>query len=230
VDDDALTVLTIAEPQQARDDPALAIERVILLDFNRDGVDEILVIDWSGGAHCWFPLTVFSVAPTLRVLGVLDGRHTGLSLTDRDMDAVPEIHLNDWTFEYWKASFTESPSPPVVLGFGDGAFVPDVEMMQQPPPDEITFKKLIDNLREEEPPSDYARTANDLENPWWPVPPLLWREVLELVYTGNADAAWRLIDAWWPNEKRGKDEFRKALIDQMAKGPCWSRVKTLNRW
>lgn len=56
------------------------------------------------------------------------------------------------------------------------------------------------------------------------VPPELWSFMLELIYTGHADSAWRFLEmAWLPSQK-----FRKDFLAELSKSPYSDAIKALN--
>jgi len=95
-------------------------------DVNGDGDPDLIVTAWSGGAHCCFTTTVYSIGAEARVVldqetGDCDGR-----FEDLDGDGRLEFTTCDsgWGTAY--CSFAGSPFPPVVFAYDPdkGAYVP----------------------------------------------------------------------------------------------------------
>jgi len=54
----------------------------------------------------------------------------------------------------------------------------------------------------------------------------LWTPMVTWIYGGQADWAWRLVDASWPEGKPNKDEFLKEFCGQLAKSEYWEDLRT----
>ena len=65
---------------------------------------------------------------------------------------------------------------------------------------------------------------------WEPgLPPVeLWKEMLSLIYTGNASSAWSLIDRAWPKELTGKEVFISEFKNMLKESPYWAEIEKLN--
>ena len=63
--------------------------------------------------------------------------------------------------------------------------------MRKPAPDAAAWAMMKSEIR---------AGTNDVcisWNSWSPVPVLLWSHMLDLIYSGHADVAWRLMDETW---------------------------------
>jgi hypothetical protein len=105
-------------------DPELARsqrwEIAFVADVNGDGVVEVIVNHYTGGAHCCFEYLIFSEAPNAMqlddafLLGQGNARITAIK--DLDGDGVPELEAYDDRLAYFPdLSFAESPVLPLVL-------------------------------------------------------------------------------------------------------------------
>ncbi len=65
----------------------------------------------------------------------------------------------------------------------------------------------------------------------WPqakVSPDLWGTMLDLIYSGHANEAWKFLDDAWPTKVHGKENFEREFRAQLAKSPYWSAVEAMN--
>jgi hypothetical protein len=174
-----------------------------------DGRPAFVISEWTGGAHCCLLLHIFTTEPKVDRVAIVQIGHTdAVRFVRRNRQWVLPIY--DWTFAYWKTDFADSPAPPVVLAWKDGAFKPALDLMKTPP---TNLKKLSASIGKE----SWTR-----ESP----PPALWTEMLELIYGGRARDAFRLLDLAWPPQRPGKEEFRQEFQKQLESSPYWSEIRT----
>jgi hypothetical protein len=136
---------------------------------------------------------------------------------DLNRDGKIEFTTGDTTFLCWWACCTCSPAPRVVLRWRDGAFRLAPELMRRPAPPAALLRARAAEIR---------RLRGDGDRG---VPVRLWREVLDLVYAGQAETAWRLFDLAWPPKARvGKDEFLLELRQRLRESRYWREIVALN--
>jgi hypothetical protein len=182
------------------------------------GHPNLVIGEWTGGAHCCTLIHVFELGPEkLRKVGTIDAQHSDLvRFEDVDHDGRIEFLMNDWTFAYWRTGFMQSPAPDLILRFRDGRFRLALDLMRKPSP------------RDE----DLAHRAKSIAAKWDSLeqgpPHEFWRELLELIYTGNAGRAWRFAEQCWPRDKGGREEFLKDFRKQLRQSPYWEELRELN--
>jgi hypothetical protein len=146
-----------------------------------------------------------------RDYGTIDGADGDVVLEDVNRDGVPEIKVGDFRFAYWRdVPFSETPVPEVLLRFSGSGYEVACDLMRDTPPDAA-------GLRE---------TAADLAAGWTTgdPPAELWGFAVDLVYSGNAEHAWRLLDLAWPAGNPGKEDFLRELRARLADSPCWRQA------
>jgi hypothetical protein len=182
-------------------------------DITADGVPDLVIREWSGGVHCCFIFHVFQIAADFRWIASLNATHgDGSHFEDFDGDGILEFFTADFTFAYWHTSFLGSPSPVLILRFKDGAYVVAADLMRRPAPSDAEIRNQI------------AKANEDNEQP----SPQIWGYMLDLIYSGNADAAWRFFDQAWPSNQSGKEDFLSEFRRQLAKSPYWPGIQSLN--
>ncbi|PNY81554.1 hypothetical protein [Deinococcus koreensis] len=126
---DRLSITRGAKVYASVEDERVAVD--FCRDITGDGVPEIMLSAFSGGAHCCFTHTLYSLTtPPRRLLEVFSAHSDSLSV--RQLDSTPALELigADWRFAYaYGMSFAESAPLPVVYAFqGDpdgGRYVDD---------------------------------------------------------------------------------------------------------
>ncbi len=174
-----------------------------------DGQPNLLLIEFTGGLHCCTRGTVLSLGRGFRDYGTIDGADGDVTLDDVDHDGIPEIKVGDFRFAYWRdVPFSDTPVPDVIYRFRKDHYEVACDLMHEDPPDDATLR----------------RQARDLAHGWTTGdPPVdLWSAAVDYVYSGNPDAAWRLLDLAWPQGNPGEADFVADLKSRLAGSPCWT--------
>jgi hypothetical protein len=208
-DADSLTVV-----EDREDDDPMPLHT----DVTGDGITELLVADWTGGVNCCFNLDIVHLEPEFSVQRLHLGRG-GAGFVQADSDPDLEVEMHDWTFAGWNASYAGSPALRVVLKFDGHSWTPCDVLMRRPPPLDLRASELSAKWRRFLEPGD-CKDSSCFEAPWGPV--------LELIYTGNAPEAWRLLDAAWPGDAAGKRDFKRSLLDHLRTSPVWPALVRMN--
>lgn len=187
-------------------------------DITGKGIPDLVISEWTGGAHCCYKFYVFELDEKIRTIAVLDVVHGSLShFADLDGDNIPEFITQDWTFAYWNTSFADSPAPGIILRFDKDRYVLAEKLMRKSALSESDTEKRLSEVRADE-------SWQTEKNP----PPLLWKTMLDLIYTGNADAAWKFFDKAWDKKFKGKKKFLREFRGQLEMSPYWSEVEKMN--
>jgi hypothetical protein len=188
-------------------------------DLTGDGVPEAIVLEWSGGAHCCFTLHVFQFCPRFQFQR-LELKHADAGIFfQADDDPALEIRMHDWTFAYWNCSFADSPAPEIVLKHDGSTWKPCAALMRTTAPESPQPEALADNWRR------WDQFVTGVSQARVTVP---WRPLLELIYAGHAERAWKLLDAAWPGSPQGKEDFRRDLVQQLRTSPAWPALVEMN--
>ncbi len=200
-------------------------------DINGDGIPDIIVEYYSGGAHCCFQYSVFSLGDRMKLVAVLNGEHSVLEFKDLDGDGKHEVIGRDWTFAYWYASFAGSPAPEIILHWNNGKYRLSEDLMKKTY-DLNDVRKTAEEFRRDALPESESNQSLHWEARWWAA-------MLELIYSGNGDIAWKFFDWFWPvpDEKSLKEKWltdkKKFLAEfkkQLRMSPYWIDLKKLNGW
>jgi hypothetical protein len=186
-------------------------------DLTGDGVPELVLHDWSGGAHCCFTFYVFTLGPRLAVLDTLPLADSDMArFEDLDGDGRYELRTNDWAFAYWNTSFAGSPAPEVVLEPGEDGFRLAERFARKPPLPADTVRARVARVRDE--------WTGERRFP----PVLLWATMIEMIYGGNAAQVPGFVDCAWKGDATGKEVFLRYFHDQLMQSPYYAELGALN--
>ncbi|MFI4967279.1 MAG: hypothetical protein ACHQAU_01030 [Gammaproteobacteria bacterium] len=187
-----------------QDQPPDSVKPVLGMDFSGEGIPELLISEWSGGAHCCYTFHLFR-------LGESFSKIQDIPLLDADESAFvrrPDVKgfviaTADYSaFAYFPSSFAGSPAGRVFLSFQGGRFRPDTSLMKATAPKSDEVAKCAALFR----PSREWKTSQPMG---------MWYYATDLIYTGNEAEAWTFLDAAWggsaADKKRYLDEYRTRL-------------------
>jgi hypothetical protein len=185
-------------------------------DVTGAGLPDLIVCEDSGGAHCCLTFHILELGPNVQPLATIHAQDGG-RFEDVDHDGLPEFVGADWTFAYWHECFADSPAPRIILRYKDGRYVLAADLMCKPAPSAAELADLAVRVSAAKNPNARDEPTSDL-----------WREMLELIYTGHEPLAWDFAEAAWPpglpDQARFLAEFRKHL----AQSPYWPDVRALS--
>jgi len=209
-----------------KDDPDAALVKMGM-DITGDGQPDLVISEWLGGANCCLTFHIFEIGPTFRKLGAIDaqfgdsGPHFIHPGKDSKITGLA-IQIHDWTFANWNADFADSPAPKVMLRFSDNAYRIAPDLMRNAALSASDLAARAAAIK------NYAPSAKGGEWPRGKVSPDLWATMLDLIYSGHADAAWKFLDDAWPPKVNGKDNFARDFRTQLAKSRYWPAVEAMN--
>ena len=103
-------------------------------DLNGDGIPDVVVQEYTGGAHCCTTWHIFTLSNPLRQIAEFEAQHSDLfPFADVNNDGKLELVKFDWTFAYWKASFADSPALRLYYTWRNGAYEFAPDLMRKPP-------------------------------------------------------------------------------------------------
>ncbi|MBI4285777.1 MAG: VCBS repeat-containing protein [Chloroflexi bacterium] len=182
-------------------------------DVMGDGKPDLVVSEFTAGAHCCYTVYVFEIGEEFRKIATIHGEDGAPDFTDMDGDAIPEVVLHDFAFAYWRTAFGFSPAPQVILRFRDGAYRVAGDLMRKPAPAptelETRARKVRDDWAEE-----YHRG--------------FWGFALDLIYSGHAGLAWQFLEMAWPLGYLGKGQFLSDFRARLSKSPYWPEIQGLS--
>ena len=208
--------------QAGNDDKAMRLP-VPSADITGNGKPNLVVYEWTGGAHCCFVARIFELGSWVKMLAEIDGRHSTPAFVDLDGDSLPEVILYDWTFEYWPGSFATSPAPKVVLHWGNGQYVPDAKLMEIPAPSTEDLIQEAESIRNDDAWND--RVFNSGKYSRWFIPQQLFQTALDLMYGGHEELGRKFIGMAWSTKYPLDNELLTELDELLSESPYWTVIK-----
>ena len=188
-------------------------------DITGRGNPDMIVSYWTGGAHCCLLHYVFELEPTFRLLATLDAEDDDMAHFEQLDDHRYYYVSADWTFSYWPSSFAGSPSAPIVLQFVDdasgGGYHLALDKMRQPKPSSSEWADEINTASQ-------TLKDNSLELDSGST---IWYPVMNLIYTGHSDLAWKFLDESWPGNDKKKDEWIEDFCSILKVSKYWPDLK-----
>ena len=209
-----------------KDDPDAALIKMGM-DITGAGQPDLVISEWLGGANCCLLFHIFEIGPTFKKLGTIDAAFgdSGPHFVHPDKDSKSTglaLEIHDWTFANWNTDFADSPAPKVILRFSDNAYRMAPDLMRAPVLSANDLEARATEVK------NYPASAKGGEWPHGTVSPQLWTTMLDLIYSGHADDAWKFLDDAWPPKEQGKDAFTRDFRAQLAKSKYWPAVEAMN--
>lgn len=184
-------------------------------DITGTGAPNLVITEWSGGNSRCFKVSVYDLGnESFRKItefsdnsGHFEKRNQEKGLVFFQMDPI---------FFAWKSSNAESPMPEVILAFREGEYRIAIDLMWKPAPSLHKLESLSATIRND---SSWSNNTP---------PVMLWKTMLDLIYSGNADSAWKLLDMTWPDKVAGKSKFIRDFKQRLAESDYWEQIKLLN--
>jgi len=181
-------------------------------DINGDGLPDLVVSAWSGGAHCCYSTGVYSVGEDVRVALLVETGNCGPGdFEDLDGNGTREFVTCDDRWAYTYCSFADSPFPRVIYSFDPtrGAYVVDTP-------------KYASRYREE-----LAAALNSAQT--WITESggrdegldkcRLLKPALGLMYSGRLSDGVALIRGLYHGADR--EQFERETIERVRASPLW---------
>ena len=190
--------------------------RPIGTDITGDGNPNLLVFESKGGAHSLGLFHLFEIGDTFRFIQTLYTRFHNVDFENLDEDEALEFALDDWTFASWRNSSVFWVGPQIILKYRGNRYEMEPDLMRRPAlPHEDLYQmaaeiKALPDWAEEQPPVS------------------LWDDMLNLIYTGNMEQAWDLVQLSWPDGTDGKERFLTDFKAQLRESPFWEDIQRMN--
>jgi len=197
------------------------------LDVTNDGHPDLMVQDYSGGAHCCTTLGIFECMPG-GSFNEFIARRSGPwpsepdSLEGDGFDNPSWVMHEDGTLLYAIADLQYAMTcyaclnhPVVLHEVRDGQLVPSPRHMRKPPLEPAALEALIRTHRA----ADWDPAGVTMDSPWGPQSEAfdnLAGDALGLIYSGNAKQAWTLIRQSCPIDRPPFDRLYAMLLELVA--------------
>ncbi len=188
---------------------------------------ELVVVNWTGGAHCCYTLSIIALEDQPFLIQEIELEHSWPDFKDLNKDGILELLISDWTFAYWKIPFAQSPAPQITLGFNGRRWVFEPRWNKKARPSPNDFLASQAKIKQAFVDTKLDASLGDREDTGAPV--LLWTEMLNLIYSGNADLALKLFDSAWPADSPHKKKFQCEFGRQLGQSPFFEDLRKINQ-
>jgi hypothetical protein len=206
----------------------------LLLDINKDGKMEIMVDEFTGGAHCCHLIAIYSLDSVATKIFDYNGEHSHLYIGDIDNDSLYELLSTDCSFAYWQTCYAESPRPGLIWRWDNGKYRLANFLYSDYLLEEYTSgdkRQVLSRIKETVNSANGSIKAYkyDPDNTQFP-PPYLWELMLDYIYAGKSYIADSIFNEVWPQEIEGKEEFYKDFRGVLENGPYWKELQESGKW
>ena len=170
------------------------------LDKTGDGIPDIMINFFSGGAHCCFETYFINLGETAEMVDSIGTGHVGIGVSGKNPNGGLLFETADNGFAYWLTYFANSPFPDVILEFRNGKLRPNFALMKKPAPSLSVLKRKAFAARQLLSLEPYKGEDNEnsvLYKEDAQVDTVFWGDMLDLIYTGHEDLAWQYLDLVW---------------------------------
>ncbi|MBI4042483.1 MAG: hypothetical protein HY391_03295 [Deltaproteobacteria bacterium] len=179
-------------------------------DITGNGLPNLIVSNWTGGAHCCHFLQVFELGKKFKKLVTVEAHSSSVRLVDLDHDSFPEIEFWDGSIDYLFASFAGSPPARVVLKFQKDHYEIATHLMKKPAPTAKQMQKIKERIRAAFEKEDSPDLPYDFLN-----------LMMDLSYTGHFELALKMADEIWPKTKPDLSKFKEDFTKALQETPYW---------
>jgi hypothetical protein len=205
-----------------------ALEGDTIVDINGDKIEELIIEEYSGGAHCCTFWHILALGDEFKAFNKLDAMDGDFKLEDINKDKIYEIITWDYGFAYWNASFSECNPPKVILSYQNGQYLPDAKLMKKKPnaaifKQEAKLAKQKINAVLKAIPEWNNFLKEDASSRWGFLSVGnsefdLWFTLLNLVYSGNRTKAKSFVGKAFPEAlKPYQNTFWQDFENQLLK-------------
>jgi hypothetical protein len=175
-------------------------------DIDGDGGPEIVIEGYSGGAHCCWTYGFISLTTPPRVASIRNNHPFAL----KEINGTPVLYTNDSAFDYFEGPYVASPRADVFLQLRDSKFhdigpelVPEYDRRIAEEKKLLTPEKLQAFLSAGSDPDFELKSA-------------ILTIVIEYLYSGREQEAWKALAAMWPPGDRPR--IQAAIVKARAGG------------
>lgn len=179
-------------------------------DLTGNGIPDLVVSNWSGGAHCCNFVHIFELGKKIKEIATVEAQSSSVHLVDLDHDGYPEIEFWDGAIDYIFACFAGSPGGRVILKFQKDHYEVATQIMKKPAPSAAQIKIFKNKIR---------AAFKDEGSPDLPYEFL--NLMMDLSYSGHFKLAMKMASEMWPEKKPGLSKFKEDFAQALHDSPYW---------
>jgi hypothetical protein len=175
-------------------------------DIDGDGQPEIVIEGYSGGAHCCWTYGFISLTAPSRVASIRNTHPLAL----KEINRRPVLYTNDGALDYFEGPYVASPRADVYLHLQDSKF-------QDIGPDLVPeYDRRIAEERKLLTPQKLQVFLAAGSDPDFELKSAVLTVVLEYLYSGREQEAWKALAEMWPPGDRQR--IQAAIVKARAGG------------
>ena len=188
-------------------------------DITGNGRPDMIVSFSSGGAHCCSFHYVFELEPRFKRLITIQDTDDELAHFELFPDGKYYYLLEDYTFANWVSCTFCSPTTHVILRIVDDGKDSTLRLawdkMAKPAPSSEQWRLKVKEVR----------SLIQSPNPQFDPDAALWSEVLDLIFSGHSELAWRFVTEAAP---KGTERTDLGSFCSILKGdPFWQQIEPM---
>jgi hypothetical protein len=194
-------------------DWALSINELSGIDVNGDGKPELIVQGFSGGAHCCYTYRIVGLTQGMPLIREIHNQ-VPVVFKARDDGAV-ELNTGDGVFDYFLIPHANAVIPQLFFRL-DGKELVDLGPQHLSDYDR-EIEKARSQLNAED--LDKLKKSNYSEGMLFDQLATVQKVitiVLNYLYSGRQDEAWRTLDEMWPPSD--KERVEKLILERRSRG------------
>lgn len=179
------------------------------------GTPDLVVKEFSGGAHCCTSFEVFELGSSFRKVATIQQGDCDEGTFQRQRGGYVFVGC-DPAVTMYGAGTADAAVPKVILSYANGTFHLALNFMKKPPPSKEELN---------------AKAADISANPTWStqdVPGAFWQYVIDLTYSGNSGSVDPFVSAAWPAQRTDKNQQMQDLVEQLKKSRYWADIQAMN--
>jgi uncharacterized RDD family membrane protein YckC len=193
-----------------------------------DGAPGVVIMEWTGGAHCCVNFFLFELRNVVQGLGLISG---GRNYSDPDESGAAFESDPSGNGVLVRASVQINEGPAMTFTVGSSFWLRYVgthyqialDQSRRPAPSWTELQEKAEHIAASQ---DWRLPSQD--EPSGGAPNELWRDMLDLICSGNSDVAIQYFDLAWPAERPGKEAALARFNSDLHSDPYWEQIQELN--
>ena len=185
-------------------------EHAKIFDLTGNGIKDVIIGDWSGGAHCCYTYDIYELDGRFSHLWHFSARNGHmLTMNQQAPNKLPRLIVEDDTFRDWRSHVFDMPA--IAVFWQGKRFVCDEEKTRALNSIKVT-PKLLHDLQNEHDKGSLEPGYNLL---------------VRLYYSGNAKEARRLMSDF-VSESETAQQLHTDFVKRLAESKFFKEIKRMN--
>ena len=190
-------------------------------DITGDGMPNLVIQEWTGGASCCTLFHIFQIGESFRHIQTIDNwRGDRFPFINDEPGTGLEFTLFDWAPYSGSGPRSDSIGAEIFLKYNGESYEVAYDLMRYSPPIDPDVERWASTMHKAYSMGDSrAKAFVEVE---------ICKRLTNLIYSGNIHATVDVIDLAWPDEMTGKEEFRKKYRSSIEGSAHWEDLKIIN--